>query len=64
MLPGDHHIFNFLKQFFHLTSLLGWPVESASGGLCPLKREKFLIFLTGKRDNGQRAQPVRINPPD
>jgi hypothetical protein len=25
--------------------------------LCPLKYEKYL-FLTGKRDNGQRAQPM------
>jgi hypothetical protein len=36
----------------------GWPVEPVSQ-LSPLKNGKYLIlFFSGKRANGQRAQPV------
>jgi hypothetical protein len=43
--------------------LLGWPVERVVplSQLSPLKKEKCLIiFFTGKRANGQRAQPVEF----
>src|SRR5210317_673124 len=33
-------------------------LSPAYSGIEPVKKEKCLIFLTGKRANGQRAQPI------